>query len=394
MSPVATPDAIVVGLGAVGSAVCRFLAEGGARVVGIDRFSPPHDQGSSHGLTRITRLAVGEGATFVPLVMRSHALWPALEAASGETLYRRTGGLVLGSAEADVATYHGQPGFLAQTIALAERFGIAHERLDAAAIRARFPAFLAADDEHGYFEPDAGVLFPERIVAAQLAQARRHGATLRLDERVLSIVPSAGGDGGDVVTDRGRLSAARVVVSAGAWVPALAGAALAGTRLRVLRQVLWWFDVDDPALYAPERCPVFIWMHGRSGERASMYGFPMVDGVAGPKIASEQDTVESDPERVERQVDEADARAIFEEHARGRLRGVTARVLRTATCLYTSSPDASFLVRRHPDSDAVTFVSACSGHGFKHSAALGEALAAQVLGRVPPVSLDAFSAPR
>jgi len=392
MGSLVTADAIVVGLGAVGSAACRFLAEGGARVVGIDRFRPPHDQGSSHGLTRITRLAVGEGAAFVPLVMRSHALWPALEAASGETLYRRTGGLVIGSAEADLATYHGQPGFLAQTVALAERFGIAHERLDAAAIRARFPAFLAGDAEQGYFERDAGVLFPERIVAAQLGEARRHGATLRLDEPVLSIVPRPGGV--EVVTERGRLSAARVVVSAGAWAPALAGEAFGATRLRVLRQVLWWFGVEEPALYAPERCPVFIWIHGRGGERSSMYGFPMVDGVAGPKVASEQDTVESDPDRVDRHVDAAEARPVLEDHVRGRLRGVTARVLRTATCLYTSSPDASFLVRPHPESDAITFVSACSGHGFKHSAALGEALAAQVLGRAPAVSLDPFTAPR
>jgi len=392
MGSVASADAIVVGLGAVGSAACRFLALNGARVVGIDRFRPPHDQGSSHGLTRITRLAVGEGAAFVPLVMRSHALWPALEAASGETLYQRTGGLVIGSAEADVAKYHGQPGFLAQTIALAERFGIAHERLDAAAIRQRFPAFLAGDDERGYFEPDAGVLFPERIVAAQLADAERHGAALRLDERVLRIVPGAGGV--EVVTDRGRLSAARVVVAAGAWATGLAGGAFGATRLRVLRQVLWWFGVDEPALYAPERCPVFIWIHGKEGERASMYGFPMVDGVAGPKVASEQDTVESDPDRVDREVAESDAHAIFEDHARGRLRGLNARVLRTATCLYTSSPDASFLVRRHPESDAITFVSACSGHGFKHSAALGEALAAGLLGRPPVVALDAFTAPR
>ena len=386
---IATPDVIVVGLGAVGSALCHHLAAGGARVVGIDRFSPPHDQGSSHGLTRITRLAVGEGAAFVPLVMRSHQLWPELEAASGETLHRRTGGLVIGSAEADIARYHGQPGFLAQTVALAQRFGIDHELLDAAAIRERFPAFLAADGERGYFEPAAGVLFPERIVAAQLGQARRHGATLRLEERVLSVTPGAGGV--DVVTDRGRLAAARVVVTAGAWAPGLAGAAF-GTRLRVLRQVLYWFDVDEPALYAPERCPVFIWIHGRGGERASLYGFPMVDGIAGPKVASEQDTVESDPDAVDRTVAEGDALSVHEAHARGRLRGVTSRVLRTATCLYTSTPDASFLVRPHADSDRIAFVSACSGHGFKHSAALGEALALQLLGRAPPVSLDPFLA--
>ena len=115
--------------------------------------------------------------------------------------------------------------------------------------------------------------------------------------------------------------------------------------------MLYWFGVDEPALYAPERCPVFIWLHGRGGQRASMYGFPMVDGIAGPKVASEQDTVESDPDRVDRQVDEDDAKSVYEDHVRGRLRGVTARVLRTATCLYTSTPDASFLVRPHPESD-------------------------------------------
>ena len=387
---VATPDVIVVGLGAVGSALCHHLAAGGAKVVGIDRFRPPHDQGSSHGLTRITRLAVGEGAAFVPLAMRSHQLWPELEAASGERLYQRTGGLVIASGGADIARYHGQPGFLAQTIALAEHFGIAHELLDAAAIRERFPAFLAADGERGYLEHDAGVLFPERIVAAQLAQARRHGATLRLEEQVRAIAPGAGGV--EVLSDRGRVSAARVVVTAGAWAPGLAGNAF-GTRLRVLRQVLWWFGVDEPALYAPERCPVFIWLHGSGEKRASMYGFPMVDGIAGPKVASEQDTVESDPDRVDRRIDVEDAKSVCDDHARGRLRGITARVLRTATCLYTSTPDASFRIRPHPDSEAITFVSACSGHGFKHSAALGEALAQRLLGRPPAVSLDPFLLP-
>ena len=205
---------------------------------------------------------------------------------------------------------------------------------------------------------------------------------------MLSIAPG----GASVLTDRGRLAAARVVVTAGAWAPGLAGTAF-GTRLRVLRQVLYWFGVDEPALYAPERCPVFIWLHGRRGQRASMYGLPMVDGVAGPKVASEQETVESDPDRVDRQVAEGDAKRVYEDHVRGRLRGITSRVLRTATCLYTSSPDASFRVRPHPESEAIAFVSACSGHGFKHSAALGEALALRLLGRTPPVSLDPFLAP-
>ncbi|MEP7301623.1 MAG: N-methyl-L-tryptophan oxidase [Caldimonas sp.] len=386
---VATADAIVVGLGAVGSAVCHHLSRAGARVVGIDRFRPPHDQGSSHGLTRITRLAVGEGAAFVPLVQRSHQLWRELEAASGERLYRQTGGLIIASEAADRGAFHGQASFFARTVALAQRFGVAHERLDAAAIRARFPAFLAADDECGYLERDAGALFPERIVAAQLAEARRHGAVLRLDERVLAIEPGPGAVA--VRTERGRLSAPRVVVTAGAWLPGLGDAALA-TRLRVLRQVLYWFGVAEPALYAPERCPVFIWMHGPAASDA-MYGFPMLDGVAGAKVASEQDTVESDPDRVERRVAAEDAAAVYERHVRGRLRGLSAQVVRSATCLYTSTADASFIVGPHPDSDAITLVSACSGHGFKHSAALGEAIAETVLGAQPRLSLAAFARP-
>ena len=134
-------------------------------------------------------------------------------------------------------------------------------------------------------------------------------------------------------------------------------------------------------------------MHGSGGRRASMYGFPMVDGVAGPKVASEQDTVESDPDAVDRQVADEDAQADLRGPCARPTARHHARVLRTATCLYTSTPDASFLVRPHPESEAITFVSACSGHGFKHSAALGEALAQRLLGRTPPVSLDPFLAP-
>ncbi|MCE9659712.1 MAG: N-methyl-L-tryptophan oxidase [Burkholderiales bacterium] len=385
-----TADAIVVGLGAVGSAVCHHLSRSGAKVVGIDRFRPPHDLGSSHGLTRITRLAVGEGAAFVPLALRSHELWRELEAASGESLYRRTGGLIVASEAAGPNAFHGQAGFFGQTIALAQRFGIAHELLDAAAIRDRFPAFLAAEGDRGYLEADAGVLFPERIVAAQLQQAERHGAVLRLGERVLGVEPQ--GAAVTVRTDRGQLSAARVIVAAGAWMPALGGAGF-GAGLRVLRQALLWFRADEPALFAPERCPVFIWLHA-SGAAGSMYGFPMIDGVAGVKVASEQDTLECEPDRVERTVGDAEASAVFEQHLRGRLRGVTPQVVRTATCLYTSTADAAFRIRPHPDSDAITLVSACSGHGFKHSAALGEALAQRALGQAPQLALDAFTGPR
>ncbi|HEX2541202.1 MAG TPA: N-methyl-L-tryptophan oxidase [Caldimonas sp.] len=379
-------DAVVVGLGAVGSATCHHLARGGARVVGIDRFTPPHDFGSSHGLSRVTRLAIGEGEAYVPLALRSHELWRDLEAECGEQLYRPTGGLIVSSDTADGRPYHGSDGFFARTVRVAQAFGIAHELLSAAQIRSRFPAFAVRDDERGYLEPSAGVLFPERAVAAQLRAAERCGATLRLQERVLRFEPRAGGV--DVVTERGRVSADRVVVTAGPWTAGL-GVGLSDGTLRVQRQALFWFRTTTPALYRPDACPLFIWMHGARPDDA-LYGFPMVDGIAGVKIAAEQYEVETDPDQVDRAVTAAEAAAMFERHIAGRLNGIVRDVVRTATCLYTSTPDAAFRIRAHPASPAITVVSACSGHGFKHSPALGEALAAKVLGTPPRVSLASW----
>jgi sarcosine oxidase len=380
------PDVVVVGLGAAGSAVLRHLARAGASVVGIDRFHPPHDRGSSHGATRITRLAIGEGHEFVPLVRRSHALWRALEADTGAQLMQTTGGLVIGAPAADGASFHGRPGFFERTVAAAERFGIAHERLDADAIARRWPALQPRADERGYFEPEAGLLRPEACVQAQLEAAVRDGAQLRLGETVQRLEHPGGRP--RVVTDRGTLAAAHVVLAAGPWLPALLAPADAAP-FAVRRQVLHWFRTDAPALYAPDRLPVFIWMHGARGE--AFYGMPMADGHAGVKVATEQEETTTAPDTVERRVGAAESAAMYETHIRGRLRGLRSETVHDATCLYTSLPEGRFVVDRHPQLDAVTVVSACSGHGFKHSAALGEAVADTLLGRAPQVDLAPFS---
>jgi sarcosine oxidase len=383
-----TADAIVVGLGALGSAVAHYLAAEGARVIGLDRFAPPHDQGSSHGATRITRLAIGEGEEYVPVVQRSHELWRALEAQLGETLMTTTGGLVIASAASDRRAYHGKAGFFDRTVAAARRFGIAHEELDGAELRRRFPAFTPRDDERGYWERDAGLLRPERCVAAQLQAARAHGADLRYGHVVERIDGLPGAAGATVVTNQGRLSAARVVIAAGAWLPTLLKPSLA-TRFVVQRQVLHWFAAAEPALFAASVCPVFIWIHGAEG--AAFYGFPQADGFDGVKIATEQTERTTTADSIDRVVTAAETLHTFEAHIRGRLRGVTPRSVRDATCLYTTTADGRFVIDRHPESPNVTVVSACSGHGFKHSAALGEAIADCVLGRVPHFDLTSFA---
>ena len=382
----AVADVAVIGLGAVGSAALHHLAKAGARPVGIDRFHPPHDRGSSHGVTRITRLAVGEGEAFVPLVARSHELWRELEQTSGLELFRRTGGLIIASPGAEDYAFHGPAGFFKRTVAIARAHGIAHERLSAAQIRARFAMFTPDDADEGYFEHDAGVLYAERIVQAQLDAAVHNGATLHLDERVLRLEPQ----GSDVVvhTEHGKVLAGRVLVTAGPWMPQLFGDAM-GRRLRVLRQILFWFRASEPKLYAPGHCPIWIWVHG-AGAAGACYGFPMGDGVDGVKVATEQDATETDPDRVKRNVSKAEVATMFETHLRSRLNGLVPEVVRTTTCLYTNTDDAGFVVRRHPSAASITLVSACSGHAFKHSAALGESLAGRVLGRDGGAPIDAF----
>ena len=380
-------DVVVVGLGAVGSAIVRGLAERGVTVTGIDRFRPPHDRGSSHGATRITRLAIGEGHEYVPLARRSHVLWRELEAETGATLMHTTGLLLLAAPDADAAPFHGRAGFFERTVDAARRFGIAHECLDAREVARRWPAFSPQPVEHGYHERDAGVLHPEACVQAQLEMARRRGATLRFDERVLRI--EACGARVAVATERAHLEAAHVVLAAGAWLPGLLPS---GTEsgYAVQRQALHWFRSARPAWHAPDAMPPFVWMHGRGGE--AFYGFPMVDGEPGVKLATEQSTCTTDPDAMERHVTEAESTAVFESHVRGRLRGIEATTVRTAACLYTCRPEGRFLVDRHPSLAHVTVVSACSGHGFKHSAALGEAVADRLAGRTPRVDLTPFAA--
>lgn len=379
-----TADVVVIGLGAVGSATLYRLAQAGAKVVGIDRYRPPHTMGSSHGESRITRLAVGEGADYAPLVRRSHAIWRELERETGETLMLQTGGLVMGPASG-AANHHGKDDFVRRTIRVARESGVAVEALDAAEIASRFPQFRLEGDEIGCYEPTAGLLFPERCIDVQLRLAARHGATMHLGERVLDIRTIPGGV--QINTDGRVLQAGRVVLAAGPWLPALAGPGLA-TVVRVYRQTLHWFAADE-ATFAPDRFPVFIWMHGEQ-EEDYFYGFPSLPGSGAVKVASERYGDPADPDTIDRDVGPAEAASIYSRHVSGRLRGVTGNVVRSAACLYTVTPDSGFILDVLPEHPDVIAASACSGHGFKHSAAVGERLAAQALGN-PSLQPSGFS---
>ena len=376
-------DVIVIGLGAMGSAALYQLAKRGARVAGFDRFSPPHELGSSHGGTRITRLAIGEGAHYTPLVKRSHEIWREIETETGADLLTQCGQLII-SSDACASSMHVE-GFFENTVEAARAHGITHELLDANGIRARFPLFDVRDDETGYYEPEAGFVRPEACIAALLTLAERHGAAIHRNETVLRFEPSRNGVA--VETDRGRYRAERIIVAAGAWLPKLLGGSFENL-LKVYRQVLHWFAIEgDPALYGPQRFPVFIWE--RPDWPYGIYGFPAIDD-AGLKIATEYYAAEASPENVARTASQSEIDEMRAKLAAPHIKGLSSRSTRTAVCLYTVTPDAGFVIDCAPQSERVLVASCCSGHGFKHSPAIGEALADMTEGRAPRFDLAPF----
>jgi sarcosine oxidase len=364
-------DVVVAGLGAMGSAATYQLAKAGVRVLGVDPYQPPHALGSTCGDTRITRVAVGEGVEYVPLVRRSHEIWRDLEQRTGVEILTQCGGLVMSPPE-QVFAMHGSESFLEHTVRAAEVHGVDHERLGPPELASRFPQFALGDDDEGCLEPGAGFVRPERAVEAQLGLARDLGATLVMGERVLGH-----DDHGTHVTVRmstGTVEASTLVVCAGPWLPEVVPGLAPAVKIH--RQVQFWFDLRDPSSYPALRdSPVFIWWPG--GTRSEMiYGFPMVDGPAGGmKVAGEQYDVETTPADVDRVVTAGEVEEMYERCVRHRLPALSGRCVKSRACLYTVTEGSRFLIDRLPSNPNVIVASPCSGHGFKHSAAIGECLA-------------------
>jgi sarcosine oxidase len=351
-----TYDVAVVGLGSMGSMAAWTLASRGCRVIGFDRFRPPHGNGSHAGLSRIIREAYYEQPYYIPIVQRAFELWAELEQASGARIYQRTGGLMLGEATSAIAggaqrnaSFHGVP----------------CEVLSALEVQARFPQFRIPDHHIGVFEERAGTLAPERAVEAALGQAQRAGADLRFDEPVESW---SSGNGITLRTANGEYHADRVILAGGAWMAA--GLAGIETPLAVARQIQFWFEPSaGRAAFHPSRFPVFLWQWT---EGHSIYGFP--DQGEGFKVAIHHEGPSFDPNTVDRTVQPGEEAALVEILGQ-LLPGGVGPVLRTAVCLYTNTRDEDFILDFHPEDRRVILASPCSGHGFKFATAIGEIVA-------------------
>jgi sarcosine oxidase len=365
-------EVIVVGAGAMGSAAAWQLARRGRRVLALDRYAPPHTLGSTHGRTRIIREAYFEHPLYVPFIRRAYELWDALEKEWGETLFVRTGGLMIGPEEGVL---------VGGARASAREHAIPHQVLDRDGLARDHPEFRLPQGMVALREERAGVLFPEACIEACLTLARRHGAEVRLGEAVREW--TAGDGGARVRTEAGTYGAERLVLAAGPWMPEL----LAPLRLplQVERQSFHWFQpVGSAAAFAPDRCPIALWEYAPERIFAAFPDFG--DGV---KLGIHHQGETTTPETVRRQTtpeEERKLRNLLETF----LPAANGPLLDAAVCLYTNTPDHHFVLDHHPASRRVVIASPCSGHGFKFASAVGEAVAALALEESHPLDLSLF----
>lgn len=363
----------------MGSAALSELARRGATVLGLDRFGPAHDRGSSHGRSRIIREAYAEGELYVPIIQRAYELWGELEKRTGKKVLTETGLLLIG--EPDSA-------FISGTLRSASLHNLRCELLEHHELCSRYPLFHPPEGSVGVVDRRGALLDPELCVESYLREAQEASATVHFDTRVTSWREVD--NGVEVTTGTGeRFVGETLILTPGAWLPELAPS----LPLTVARQVLFWFEPTIPiSNFIPVRFPLFLVdTPGSEG----LYGFPAQgDSSEGVKVALHYRYQKTAPESVDRVVhpDEVEVmRSILARY----IPSLGGRLLHAKTCLYTLTPDEHFIIDRHPEHLRVLLVSACSGHGFKFGSAIGEIVAdLTTIGRtrfdITPFSLDRF----
>lgn len=366
-------DVIVVGVGGMGSATVYHLAERGVDVLGLEQYDIPHNEGSSHGITRIIRKPQYEDPTYVPLVRRAYELWEVLEEKTGRDLLYRTGGLDIGPPDSQV--YSG-------SVQSCEAHDIDHQILSADQINERFPGYELPEDHRGVYQPDSGFLVPEQCIIAHVMAAQQSGAEIRARESVTDISPTPDG-GVRVNSNKDTYEADRVVVTAGAWahklLPELSGLAVPE------RQVLAWFQPKTPEQFTPRNFPVFV----HAAEDGHYYGFPEHD-VPGFKFGKFNHLEEVvDPDEMDRQP-RSDDEDLLRDYGKQYFPEGVGPTMRLATCMFTNTPDEHFILDTLPDHPQITVGAGFSGHGFKFASAIGEVLADLALERSPGHDLGLF----
>jgi sarcosine oxidase len=348
-------DVIVVGVGGMGSAAAYHLARRGKTVLGLDRFEIPNEQGSSHGITRVVRLAYNEHPAYVPLLRRAYTGWRELGAEAGEQLLHITGSMDISRPDQPVVE---------GSIRSCEEHDLSYEVLDAGEVATRFPGYRLDPEMVAVLQPDGGFVLPERAIAAHARGAIGAGAELHPDERVTGWEPTPMGV--RVTTEVGVYEADRLVLTAGAWM-----AELAGLPIVAERQVLAWLEPEQPELFMPARLPVFIM---QTADDNRYYGLPQFE-IPGFKLGRYHHFEERGPADQLDRTPHADDEQMLRDYARQYFPAGAGRALRMTGCLFENTPDEHFIIDRLPDLPQVVVGGGGSGHGFKFCPVIGEILA-------------------
>ncbi|WP_353070861.1 N-methyl-L-tryptophan oxidase [Tunturiibacter gelidiferens] len=375
-----TFDVIVVGLGAMGSATSYQLSKRGAKVLGLEAFTPAHDKGSSHGESRIIRQAYFEDPAYVPLVLRAYELWDQLQEESNENLLTITGGVAIGPTKGTLVT---------GCLRSATKYGLGHDLFDAKEMRRRFPQFALTEDEVAFYEEKAGYLKPEECIRQHLRGASRRGADLRFEEPVLSWTASQEGDGVSVTTEKQTYHARSLVISVGPWFAEL----LPDVAMPVVvsRRVLFWLKpLYESSNFDRGVFPIFLWEPEGS---PLFYGLPRISEDGSPKVGIHSGNETCTPSTIDRRIHPRDASAI--RSAIGtRIPALNGEISHTSTCMYTMTPDEHFIIDTHPNYPQVSLAAGFSGHGFKFSSVVGEILCDLAMTRETSTDIRIFSGSR
>jgi sarcosine oxidase len=350
-------DVIVVGVGGMGSATSYYLARRGKRVLGLERFGIPHAMGSSHGHTRIIRLAYYEHPSYVLLLKRAYELWREIQQTVGERLLHITESIDAGPEDSWVFKGSWES---------CKLHDLPHEVLTGAELHRRYPGYHLPADHLALVQPEGGFLTPEKCIVSYVMAAQARGAEIHARERVLEWEPLEGGV--RVRTDRGLYEADKLVVTAGAW---------DGELLDVLdglavpeRQVLAWLQPTRPERFRADVFPVFNLLV----DEGRFYGFP-VFGVPGFKFGKYHHLEEMvDPETVDREAHDYDEQ-LLRDFAERYFPDGCGPTMDLQSCMFTNTPDNHFVLDLHPDYPQVSFASPCSGHGYKFASVIGEIMA-------------------
>jgi sarcosine oxidase len=379
-------DVAVVGLGAVGSAALYQLSKTGLNVIGIDKYAPPHSFGSSGGESRVTRQVLAEGEFYMPMVRRANDIWKELEDLSGMELYNHCGLLLAG---------YEQHIFIQKTLSLARESSVEHRLLTGKEVEQLFPAINAFDSGHAYYyEPASGFLRPEKCIEVQLSAARDNNATALSGFSVEEIQETSGAvklslNNGEVI------EAEKVIVASGSWIKTMLADVLA-SKLKTYLQTMYWFDIE-PGHYNEliiGKMPIFLCGDDKTATTRSFYNFPAISGPkGGMKFAVHESDLEIEPDTKDVARPVTSAEEVYD-FASKYIKYIRPNIIKSLNCLYTMTPDENFILDFLPGSTRMIIASACSGHGFKYSAATGEVAVQLAMNKDTSFDISSFSLDR